>query len=51
MGGSEYLKNLCEYAVAAKATDLHLCAGSKPKMRVNGGLEFIESAARKFNSC
>jgi len=43
MSSSEYLKKLCEYAVKAKATDLHLCAGSKPKMRVNGGLEFIET--------
>ncbi len=38
----DYLEELLRFSHDNKATDLHLCPGSKPLMRVNGGLVEIE---------
>ncbi|MDR2940018.1 MAG: hypothetical protein LBV08_06800, partial [Clostridiales bacterium] len=34
----EYLEKLLEYSYTKKASDLHLCPGSKPLFRINGKL-------------
>ena len=39
----DYLETLLQYSHDHKATDLHLCAGSKPLVRVSGKLEEIEN--------
>jgi twitching motility protein PilT len=38
MENNQYLESLLEYSHANKATDLHLCVGSKPLIRKNGKL-------------
>jgi len=40
----DLLEVLLRYAHDVKATDLHLCAGSKPLVRKNGRLHAVESA-------
>jgi len=44
MDNMDYLKGLLEYAGKYNATDLHICAGSKPVIRVNGKLKLIDSS-------
>jgi len=44
MDGMEYVKNLLDHAVKLRATDLHICAGTKPVIRVNGELTAVEHA-------
>ncbi len=38
----KYLKEILEISVKSGATDVHLCVGSKPLMRINGTLKPIE---------
>lgn len=40
----QYMDHLLEITMAKKATDLHLCVGSKPLIRVNSKLQPIESS-------
>ncbi|MDR1533266.1 MAG: type IV pilus twitching motility protein PilT [Clostridiales bacterium] len=42
--GTNYLEQLLRYSHEYKATDLHLCVGSKPLIRVNGSLKPAESS-------
>lgn len=40
----DFLESLLKYSSEHKATDLHLCAGSKPLIRTNGKLREIEDS-------
>lgn len=46
MNPVEYMDFLLEETMKRQATDLHLCAGSKPLMRVNSKLVPVESSER-----
>lgn len=41
---TDYLETLIKYSYEKKATDLHLCAGSKPLIRVNGKLTPVDDS-------